>query len=176
MKFLIKKIGKYAFLGIILLLSDYSFATEMDSYTMKVALIYNFAKYTLWPEQGSLSAIDFCFFNVRYQSSFQNIEGKKISHSKVRTRLIRTMNEATECEVIFVTKEDRHRLTRLKLLLKEKAILSISDIPGSVKENAIIEIFSDKNKYAFKVNLKLAKQAGIGFRSQVPMIAKEVIR
>lgn len=145
-----------------------------ESKALIAALNFNFAKYAGWPDIDSKPAIQLCYFNDNVRQSFGGLSNKQLFKKPVSVRQLHDIEEASECHLLFIDSTERGLLQRLFVHLRNKPVLTVSDIPGFTDEGGMIEILRVDNKLRFKVNLTRMQRADISLSSQVLKLAVEV--
>jgi hypothetical protein len=166
---------KRAFL-LLLLLSTAVIAVAQtpESKALVAALNFNFAKYASWPDIESKPAIELCYFNDSVRQSFGGLSKKQLFNKPVNVRQLRDIEEASQCQLLFIDSTERSLLQRLFVHLRNKPVLTVSDISGFTDEGGMIEILRVENKLRFKVNLTQMQRADLVLSSQVLKLAVEV--
>ncbi|WP_236590916.1 YfiR family protein [Neptunomonas japonica] len=151
-------------------------APSADVYPLKAALVYNFAKFTVWPESVVKKTVDICYFNELYTSSMERLSGKKISQYFVSIKQIENIDDVDQCHLVYIDKSKREILNRLFIKVKDKPILTVSDISGFYDEGGMIEIKVTDNRLRFLINLAPVNKSNIVLSSQMLKLAVEVKR
>ena len=166
-------------LGLLIILTFVPFvsgAQKADVYSLKSALVYNFAKFTQWPENSIQTEIEICYFNDLYKPGLTLISGKKIASYGIRIREIDSINDVDSCHLIYIDKSKRDILNRLFLKVKDKPILTVSDISGFHDEGGMIEITVSDNRLRFLINLDSVNKSNLVLSSQMLKLAIAVRR
>lgn len=170
-------IGKVLRLLIILTIAPFiTGAQQADVYSLKSALIYNFAKFAQWPENSINNEIEICYFNDLYKSGLSLVSGKIIADRPIKIRQVETINDLDACQLVYIDKSKRDILNRLFLKVKGKPILTVSDIAGFHDEGGMIEITVSDNRLRFLINLDPVNKSNIVLSSQMLKLAIAVRR
>jgi hypothetical protein len=149
-------------------------AQQPESKALIAALNFNFAKYANWPELESKSAIELCYFSNSVSQSFKSLNDKVLFEKPVRVRQLRDIEEASNCQLLYIDSSERGLLQRLFVHLNHKPVLTVSDISGFLDEGGMVEILRVDNKLRFKINLTKMQRADLNLSSQVLKLAVEV--
>lgn len=149
-------------------------ADPADSRSLIAALNYNFAKYADWPEEHMSDSVQLCFFTDSFKSSFSALEDKAIFDKSVTIRHLDGVEETRDCHLVYIDRSERELLQRLFVFVRDKPILTVSDITGFAEDGGMIEIFRVNNKFRFKVNLQQIHKSRLKMSSQVLKLAVEV--
>jgi hypothetical protein len=151
-------------------------AQSADIYSLKAALVYNFAKFTKWPNNTINENLSVCYFNDLYKSSMERLSGKKVSKYFISINKIENIVDVDQCHLIYIDRSMRDVLNRLFLKVKGKSILTVSDISGFYDEGGMIEVTVKENKIRFLINLNPVNESKIVLSSQLLKLAVEVKR
>ena len=148
-----------------------------DIFDLKAALTFSFAKFTEWPQATPPSEVwQLCYFGEQYRDSFSLLGDKKLSQKPINTIKVNEVTDVSACHIVFIDSKDRHILKRLFLAIKNRPVLTVSDISGFIHQGGMIEIVPDEGRLRFKVNQQQMEQADLDLSSQVLKLAIEVKR
>ncbi len=149
-------------------------AEPPDSRSLIAALNYNFAKYADWPGEEQADSIRLCYFTDSFKNSFTELHDKAIFDKPVSTRQINDVEQTSHCHLVYIDRSERDILQRLFIYLRDKPVLTVSDIAGFVDDGGMIEIVRVNNKFRFKVNMSRMESSNLKMSSQVLKLAVEV--
>jgi len=149
-------------------------ADPPDPRSLIAALNYNFAKYADWPGEAHAESIDLCYFTDSFKNSFTELHDKAIFDKPVSTRQINDVEQTGRCHLVYIDRSERRILQRLFVYLRDKPVLTVSDIAGFVDDGGMIEIIQRDNKFRFKVNMSKMQSSNLKMSSQVLKLAVEV--
>lgn len=149
-------------------------AQSADIYQLKAALLYNFTKFTKWPNGSINKSMAVCYFSELYKPGMERLSGKKISQLKISIKQIKNINDVDQCNLLFIDKSQREILNRLFIKVKGKPILTVSDISGFYDEGGMIEITVRDNRLRFLIDLEAVGGSDIVLSSQMLKLAVEV--
>ncbi|MBQ0725020.1 MAG: YfiR family protein [Cycloclasticus sp.] len=161
-------------LTLFLLVPWLAFAEPNKGIRLKVALSYNLAKFTHWPDSLVNEAFTFCYFDSSYTDVFSQLKGKAIAKKKIKTRKLDYSEEVSTCQVLYLSKTDQPALVSTLLAAQNLPTLTLSDSPGFLSLGGMIEFVVVKNKMRFKVNNTRIKQVDLNLSSKVLKLALEV--
>jgi hypothetical protein len=166
----------YSLLIVFVLLPRSSIA--QDSFDLKAAFTYNFAKFTQWPESRlhEQSAWKICFFGNQYRDSFIELANKKLAGQSIAVIQLSETSAIAQCDVVFIDTNSRDLTRRLFLAVDNKPILTVSDISGFAVQGGMIEIIEQDKRLYFNINSKVLDASGLNISSQVLKLALEVKR
>ncbi|MHC1726001.1 MAG: YfiR family protein [Syntrophobacteraceae bacterium] len=151
------------------------YAAESDEYTLKLAFIYNFAKFVEWPHLDPEAPIVFCIMgDDPFGNSIVNIESKMVGQRKIVVRRNPDRETLKECQILFISASEKQRLEQSLREVKGLSILTISDIPDFIRSGGIIGFRVSNDKIRFQVNLASARSSGLEISSQLLKLAESV--
>jgi len=152
-----------ATLLVLTLLNYPSYAiSNAKEYEIKAAFLYNLGSFITWPENvfsGTNSSFQIC---VLGQDPFKEkleiiAENHPILGHPVKIQRFQQIEETEGCHVLFVSDSEQLRLIAIFEWLKEKPVLTVSDIPGFTRQGGMIEFYPHRDK----IRLALAPQEAI---------------
>ncbi len=142
---------------------------------LKVAFIYNFIRFTDWPEDTG-NPLTLC---VRGPDPFGTpldaLQGKGVG---ARTLAIqRRGNEPLKgCQAVFIGSSVFAAWPKTILELQGRPVLTLADTPGAARQGVHLNMAVVQNKVTFEANLVSARAAQLKLNSQLLRLATEVIQ
>jgi len=148
-----------------------------DEERFKAAFIYNFAKFTTWPEASLTkdSSLVLCIAGSsesKYRLS--RLSGKLI---KGHPLIIKSLNNglpADKCHMLYIEKSAKNKLKRLLELTRNKAILTISDIPSFSTRGGIIQFYRKQGQTHLIINIDVARESHLEISSRLLILGKVI--
>ncbi len=150
-------------------------------YELKAAYLYNFGKFVRWPASvtpGSSQVFSICVLGKNpFGASLENtVKGESIEGGRLSVRYLDSVAEVSGCRILFVSDSEAHRLEALLAELRNRPILTVSDVPDFVDRGGDIEFVPVGDKIRFKVNLAAAEKRGLVLSSDLLKVAVSVKR
>ncbi|MFC1567775.1 YfiR family protein [Pseudomonadota bacterium] len=178
----VKKVGITSLLLGLLLTPHTLTAAESTSIALeneiKAVYIYNFIRFTEWPDDTFSPA------QSRELSILGNLSLlKTLKRDTFRKTAKDTSLDIHACQtpaclekshVLFIDSSQSRKLTKIITSLKNRPILTISDIPGFADKGGMIEMKKEKERVVFIVNLKAAFKAKLYISAQLLQLAELV--
>lgn len=122
---------------------------NLEEQKIKAGLIYNFLKYTSWPDNKTLehsSSLIVCIFGDEdpFNGYLQPIEGRTVNQKLISLRHVSSIEEAEKCHMLFIAADEQARWPSLQHELLHTSILTVGDFDGFADSGGMIE-FSTKN-------------------------------
>jgi hypothetical protein len=149
-------------------------------FQVKAAYLYNFSKFVKWPPQA-LSAdrnFNFCILGSNpFDGSLDAIvSGEAIEGRRMLVVRISNIAESQNCRILFVGGSEHSKLESVLAALRRSPVLTVSDIPGFLEHDGIIQFVMQADKVRFQVNLTAAEKAGLSLSSELLKVAVLVKR
>ncbi|WP_420406029.1 YfiR family protein [Nisaea sp.] len=146
---------------------------------VKAAFVFNFAKFTDWPENRMRSGdadIVFCVQrNDLDHRVVKDLERKSINDRMVAIRILGPGADIMECHLFFFS-NGMHGAEFDGLVARAAAsnVLLISDMPDFAERGGHIALITDQNRLRFKINLGAATGSGLKLSSKLLQLAEIV--
>ena len=175
------------FLNILVLLLPLSIsAAEVDDIEediLKAIYSFKFGKFAEWPEtklNDSQSALGFCILgkNPFTQAALETIEGAVVKGRKLQIMIYSSgllSNDALdECHILYVSQSEKTRQRPILSALRNKPILTVSDIEGFSQQGGMITLIQIDQRIHFEINPDAITRAGLEISSKLIELAKIV--
>jgi hypothetical protein len=144
------------------------FAKSASLESIKVAYIYNIAKFVTWQERDNGSNITICsYLNSSINKTIKTLENQKIKDKVILIKNDIKDNQLEECQILFISDNENSKLNKILYTTKEKQILTISDYPKYSTQGVIINLYEENEKLRFKINQEEAQNYKIDISSQL---------
>jgi len=155
--------------------------TPVRSDELKSVYIFNFIRFTDWPENSPDANATGVRLNVLHDQRLHDIL-QAIAEKPAARQLGLTLLSCKEItclrssSVLFIGEPDRGHFDQLLKLVEGSPVLTISDIPGFAEQGGMIEIKYHNEKLTFIVNLQAVKRAGLYISAQLLQLGEIVGR
>lgn len=143
---------------------------------LKVAFIYNFIRFTEWPELAG-DTLTLCIRGSDpFGATLDSLQGKAVAS---RTLLVqRRGNDSLKgCQAVFITTSAAmNSLTQVLAELRGKPVLTIADSLGGARQGVSLNMAVSLSKVTFEVNLQAARAVQLKLNAQLLRLATEVIQ
>jgi YfiR/HmsC-like len=164
------------FITLLALAGPLGAAAENAEAKIKVAFLFNFAKFVSWPEPefSALPSITICVSGESsLDEALNSLKGKSAQGRDVVVKRDVKFNQLASCQVVYICTSDAARMAKI-LTETGKGVLTVSDIPAFVDAGGVIGLTVSDNKVAFEVNLDAAQQADLKISAQLLKVARGV--
>lgn len=155
--------------------SSMSFANGVDEYTVKVALVRNFAVFTEWPEATfakSQKMMSLCVLGDNIvQEAFLQLSDKMIAGRTLNVIDVNKNLNLSSCHIVFIGSRDRVQLSQVHSATYGNPILTIDDMTGIPAYTGIVNLQMVDGKMRLNVNLDMARKAQLKISSRLLKLA-----
>jgi hypothetical protein len=163
------------FLILISLVPFFSFQgiDEADEYTIKGMFIYNFTKYIDWsPKVNNNAFVIAIYGRSEITKSLQRIAlTKKANNRTIEIKLVNNIEEAKDCEIVFIPRSNNQVLNETIEKLGSKGILIVTEDKNMATKGSCINIINVDGKIRFELNERAVKRDGLKVASQLEALA-----
>jgi hypothetical protein len=152
---------------------------KASEYQVKAAYLYNFGRFVDWPAKDTTAQTGSFTICVLGKDPFGPaldaiLAGETIGNQRVAARRISSPQMSTECQILFISSSEAHRLNKIIEELDKSAVLTVSDIPQFSQRRGMIQFVSEENRIRFEVNLAATERAGLTLSSDLLKVATVV--
>lgn len=155
-------LGLLAVLG---LASALPAAEASQEYQLKAAFLVNFAKFITWPEEafppGRQEFVLCVAGEDPFGATLDTARSKTIANRSIRVELVDSIDKASGCHLLFVSRSEQGRLNQLKAGPGKDAVLTVSDIEGFVQAGGMIEFIARNDRLAFLISHTAMKRRAL---------------
>jgi len=164
------------------------FASSLDGqqskpseYQVKAVYLYNFGRFVDWSSTLPAGKNDSFSVCVIGQDPFgraldNTLAGELIDQKKVVARRISKPQDATSCQVLFISSSEDVRLNNILPVLDRLNVLTVSDMSRFSERGGMIQFVLEKDKIRFEVNLTNVERTGLKLSSELLKVAIAVKR
>ena len=165
-------------LGVLLVMIFASFPVLSAAPTisaLKVAYLYNIAKFTQWPSDtwdSSVSPFYFCSFgDDDVISELQSLQGKTIAGHPIELLKPNQENEFRRCHAIYIDTDKRTRYRYLLSLINQQSVLTITDEGAFFDYGGLINLVEKDQRLRFQINTQQLEDSKLKFSSKLLQLA-----
>jgi hypothetical protein len=161
----------------VLLAPSMSAQAPPSEYDVKAAYLYNFGKFVKWPESSTKGAqFTICVLGDNpFKGALASIvAGEKVNGKPAVVVHPESGRSASDCNILFITRAEQHRVRRILESLDVGGTLTVSDIPGFVEDGGMIQFVNQGGRIRFTINIAAAQQAGLSVSSELLKVASSV--
>ncbi len=162
----------------ILCLSSGSSLAGVELNTLKVALLYNFAKFIEWPAEAGLDeseTINFCLVGEPELSGHMRLlAGKQVRSYTIAFQHIKSGATVNSCDLLFVGDSRLPTAVIPQDDDVQRPILLVGTSSQFTRNGGIIGLVRRGEKFTFEINLKAARSVGFKISAKLLSLASIV--
>jgi YfiR/HmsC-like len=150
-------------------------AAATTEYGVKAAYLYNFAKFTEWPNAEPLSSLTVCLYGKDPFGGFldEAVRGKQAHGLPVLIRRLPAGDELLDgCQVVFFS--SAARIESALSRLQGRSILTVGESDGFSERGGMIGLVMDHGSVRFDINLAAIAAAHLQVSSRLIEIGRVV--
>ena len=160
-----------ALIGSFILFAARASEPSSDKQTKSKFLI-NFAQFTDWPATAFGNDNEPLIIGILGTDPFGKSLDKLADDEVLRGRHVqvlrfRKVQEIRICHILYISESEERRLDRIVQALKEKPVLTVSEIEDAVTHGVIIQMRAENKKIRLSINLESAKAAHLTLKSKL---------
>lgn len=154
---------------------------ESQEYPLKAAYIYNFIKFTSWPNEGLLSDHSPLLVGIAGPNHFGDallpLEKKSVAGHPISLSYCSGFDcpNTVNCQVVFITFQKMEQFSHILADVAGRQVLTISDAPGFARQGGCIELVKQQDKIRFIINRGAIEKQGLQLSYKVYSMALDVI-
>jgi hypothetical protein len=140
---------------------------------VKAAFLFNFVKFTEWPTLAVSNAAAPLVIGVLGADPFgpildELVKGETVKGRPLVIRRFQPGDDVSGCQVLFVSRSERERLPALLESLKQKPMLTVSDLDRFCQQGGMINLaLSAAGTVKPEINPEGARSAGVLISSKL---------
>ena len=136
-----------------------------DEPLLKAAFVYNFAKFTRWPDntwtEQNAPLVLCTMGSDKLADGLIQLGGKTIQEHPVTTRPLLDDQNPETCHLLYIAASEQPRYKDILKTMRGKPILTVSELSHFGRTGGIIELYREKDQTRFIINLGVAREAGL---------------
>jgi hypothetical protein len=113
-----------------------------DEQLLKAAFIYNFAKFTNWPEvvwQAQDETLNLCTSgNDELVAELKKLGGKTIKNRPLAILPLENMQNRRNCQLLYIATSEKNRYKQILASMSGEPVLTVSELAGFGQSGGII--------------------------------------
>lgn len=168
---------RVVFLCIALMVGSRNFvlATPLELRALKVAYIYNLAKFTRWPSSiwsNPNSPFVFCAYgDGEVSDELQRLQDKEIGGHPIRILKLDNEVDFKQCNALYIEPSERRRYRYLLSLLDSDKVLTISEDSSFLRNGGLVTLAEKDQRLRFEINMLKLSDSELKLSSKLLKIA-----
>ncbi len=150
-------------------------ANELAEPELKAAFIYNFTKFTTWPDAGPHAApLRLCSTGENQVSAqFTWLQGRTAQARRIEVQVPADHDLWPTCHLLYVTEPTHYKA--VFSMVAQRPVLTVGEGAEFAQAGGIIGLQRIADRMRFTINLGAAQRAGLQLSSQLLQLAQEII-
>jgi hypothetical protein len=152
---------------------------EGAEYPLKLAFLYNFAKFVEWPSDSfrfSGAPLTICIVghNPFSLGIEEELRSRPVGGHSVEFESLKPTDTLNECHIVFVPVTEKDQAARIVRSLRASGTLTVGESEGFAVRGGIINFTVEGGNVRFEINRLAADRAGLKISSKLLSLAKIV--
>lgn len=159
--------------ALLLLLSGVSWAAPTaPEYQLKAVFLFNFTQFVEWPPPAFETATSPIVIGILGSDPFgayldDTVKNETINGRPLSIERYTKVEDVKLCHVLFISRSETPRLQQILTGLKNKNILTVSEIENFSRLGGMIRFTTVENKVRLRINLEATKAANLTISSKL---------
>lgn len=140
---------------------------------LKVAYIYNFARFVEWPERAGPGPVRIGVLGHGDLGAplEEVIRGKSANGRPIEVAHVNSVAEADCCEILLIERSEYKHVSEIVQALAGKPVLTVCDVGSCLRDGVMIAFQLVEESVRFQINQEAAEHAGLKISSQLLKVA-----
>ena len=146
---------------------------------VKAAFVFNFVKFVEWPDAAFASGnSSLAICTLGHSATTDELQAivhdKVIDGRKLEVQRLHAPEDVKRCQVVFVANSAAKQQKKLIEAAVGRPILLVAETPGFARAGGTIDLFVEKGRVGFEVNVTVAVSADLKISSKLLVLARIV--
>jgi hypothetical protein len=168
-----------AVLAAVALAGSFARAQDVTEPSLKAAFVYNFAKFTEWPQDVLAGPATFnaCVLGDGPISDAleRSVKGRQLGGRAIAVMRVAPESLLKSCHLLYIAGLKPAQLAAVVESIRGVPVLTISDIDDFARVGGIAHVFVENGKMRFDLNHEAAKRARLQLSSKLLVLAARVL-
>jgi hypothetical protein len=148
-------------------------------YPLKAVFLLNLAQFTEWPTNAFAAPASPLIIGILGDDPFGSLLDEAVRGETVNGRPFvlersRRVEDLNLCHILFISQSETRRLDPILESLKDKAILTVSEMPGAAGRGVCVRFITANNKIHLRINTDALQAARLTMSSKILRVAELV--
>jgi hypothetical protein len=154
-------------------------AARASEYQLKAVFLFNFAQFVDWPAEAFPEADTPVVIGILGDDPFEGLLDQTVREERLRgrpfqVRRYQSVDEIKTCHILFIRRPDGARLEETLARLKNRPILTVSDVDGFAERGGMIRFVADRNRIRLQINPESVEAAHLTISSKLLRVAEVI--
>jgi hypothetical protein len=143
--------------------------------SVRAAFLYNFAKFTTWPEDAlpARQRLSLCVVGDTAVADAleQAIRGRAAAGHELSVEVIKPEGDVRSCHLLYVGARESHRAVEMIAAVKGAPVLTVSEANGFAESGGVAQLIVENDRMRFAINVAAAGRARLNLSSRLLSLA-----
>ncbi len=140
---------------------------------LKVAFVYNFAKYVEWMSSENKNQLSICLVGKEdLNGAFNALNGRSTQGKEIQVKRNINLDQVKECQIVFVPESETKQLSSIMKNAASTNTLVVTDTKAQLDAIAHIHLDTVEDRIQFDVNLPLMQKSNLKASSEMLKLAR----
>ena len=174
----LKKIIVFSVFGTLICSNVYAAEyIRLQEQKIKAGLVYNFIKYSYWPQEAFLKTnepFQVCLFGGdAFDGALDPLQGRTAQKRSINIKEIDDLSALHDCHMVYIHEDEADDIGSILKAVQSQYILTISDIKNFSKRGGMVELSrSPNNRILLRINSKAINASGLHVGEQLLKLAE----
>ncbi len=149
----------------------------MSEAALKAEFLFNFAKFTEWPEDvlPPAAPIVLCVIDAGVGAALDTVvSGRSLNQHPLVVSRVKLDDTLRPCGILYAGKMDKRRVAQMTASLGAASVLTVGDAETFVDGGGMIGFFESEGRIRFAVNLDAVERCRMKLSAKLLALAKLV--
>jgi hypothetical protein len=167
-----------AALAMLLLGTSRVWTQDVTEPSLKAAFVYNFAKFTEWPQDAlpPLASFTACVLGDGPvgDALVRTVKGRLLSGRNISVSRVQLEGPLRSCHLLYVSGVTAPQMAAVLIVVRDAPVLTISDAEDFTLIGGMAHMFVENGRMRFDLNLDLARRSRLQLSSKLLALAAHV--
>lgn len=164
-----------AAIAVVLMMRGVAVAQDVTESALKAAFIYNFVRFTEWPDEfPAADPFVMCVVGDAAVSTAleRTVSGRNVGGHSIVVARSAVAGSKSQCHVLYLSGAAANQREQLVAGLNDAPVLTISDIEGFADVGGMVQFFFENGQLRFSIRLEPAKRARLRISSKLLQLSR----
>lgn len=143
---------------------------------LKAGLVYNFLKYTIWPQgAGEQDRLRVCLYGGDpFEGYLYPLRGRTAQQSEIAIVHVNSIPDTANCHFLFIHRREAAAMPQILAFLQGRQVLTASDIPAFTRHGGMVEFTMQNQRINVIINKEAVDRAGLRIHDRLLKLARLV--
>jgi len=147
-------------------------AQSVPEYSLKAAVLYNFALFAEWPDSVGPNVTLCVMGEDPFGAELDALQGEPVGSRSVQVKRLGRTAPVSDCQILFIPQPSMANLAQVLSTIDGLTILTVADTPGAAQKGIGINMGLQNARVVFEINLTAVKRSGLTISSKLLRLAQ----